>query len=196
MTHSIERIMGPRVELRPVTEADMPHFRRWAVDPEAQYWWDLDPHDDAELRKEFLEGDDYNPAFRYVVELRGRPVGYVQWYYPYPDPDYRWSAGIDIVLGEGDSRDRGVGTEVIRTLLQYLFEVRGLHRVTIDPETSNARAIRCYEKAGFRFDGILRHDDFMRGEYVDTYFMSILEDEWPAAKARWEAEGSASSGAR
>ena len=78
-------------------------------------------------------------------------------------------------------------------MLRYLFEVKRCHRVTIDPEVGNRRAIRCYEKAGYRFDGVLRHNAFEHGEYVDTYFMSILEHEWPAAKARWEAERGASA---
>lgn len=108
---------------------------------------------------------------------------------PMPTLIYLWTAGIDIFIGEPDARDRGVGTEAVRTLLQYLFEVKRLHRVTIDPEVGNRRAIRSYEKAGFRFDGVLRHNDrFEDGRYADTHFMSIIEDEWPAARARWEAE--------
>lgn len=74
-------------------------------------------------------------------------------------------------------------------LLRYLFEVKRLHRVTIHPEVANRRAIRSYEKAGFRLDGVLRHNDrFEDGRYADTHFMSILEDEWPEARARWAAE--------
>jgi RimJ/RimL family protein N-acetyltransferase len=30
---------------------------------------------------------------------------------------------------------------------------------------------------------VVRHNDFMRGDYVDTQMMSIVEDEWPEAKA-------------
>ncbi|MSQ36533.1 MAG: N-acetyltransferase [Dehalococcoidia bacterium] len=67
-------------------------------------------------------------------------------------------------------------------------EVLGVHRVTIDPESANARAIRAYEKAGFRLEGLLRDADFIRGGYVDTHFMAILADDWPAAKAHWERE--------
>jgi len=35
---------------------------------------------------------------------------------------------------------------------------------------------------------VLRHNVFERGEYVDTHFMSMLADEWPAAKRRWESD--------
>ncbi len=60
-----------------------------------------------------------------------------------------------------------------------------MHRVTIDPEVDNARAIRSYEKAGFRLEGVLRHNDQLDGRWVDTHFMAILEDEWPAARDAW-----------
>lgn len=73
-------------------------------------------------------------------------------------------------------------------LLRYLFEVKRLHRVTIDPEVDNARAIHTYQKAGFRLEGVLRHNDRIHDRYVDTQYLSILEDEWPEARARWLAE--------
>ena len=70
-------------------------------------------------------------------------------------------------------------------MLAYLFETKHQRVVTIDPEVGNARAIRCYEKAGFRLDGVLRRNTREAGVFLDTHFMSILDEEWPAAKARW-----------
>jgi len=176
------------VSLRPVRDSDLPDLLRWRQDPEVVEFWDVAPETIEEAREEFLEADIV-PLWRFVIEWQGRGVGSVEYSHPYADTDYLWTAGIDIFIGEPAARNRGVGTEAVRTLLQYLFEVKHLHRVTIDPEVGNARAIRSYEKAGFRFDGVLRHNDrFENGRYVDTHFMSIIEDEWPAAKNRWEAE--------
>lgn len=176
------------VSLRPIRESDLADLLRWRQDPEVVRFWDDAPEDLDACREEFLDLDTV-PVWRFVIEWEGRGVGNIEYSHPYADTDYLWTAGIDIFIGEPDARDRGVGTEAVRTLLQYLFEVKRLHRVTIDPEVGNPRAIRSYEKAGFRFDGVLRHNDrFGSGRYVDTHFMSILEDEWPAARARWEAE--------
>ncbi|MGE0228226.1 MAG: GNAT family N-acetyltransferase [Dehalococcoidia bacterium] len=176
------------VSLRPIAESDLPALLRWRQDPEVVRFWDAAPEDLEACREEFLDVDTV-PVWRFIVEWEGRGVGNIEYSHPYADTDYLWTAGIDIFIGEPDARDRGVGTEAVRTLLQYLFEVKQLHRVTIDPEAGNRRAIRSYEKAGFRFDGLLRHNDrFEDGRYADTYFMSIIEDEWPAARARWEAE--------
>lgn len=176
------------VSLRPIRESDLADLLRWRQDPEVVRFWDVAPADLDECHEEFL-GLDTVPVWRFIIEWQGRGVGNVEYSHPYADTDYLWTAGIDIFIGEPEARNRGVGTEAVRTLLQYLFEVKRLHRVTIDPEVDNARAIRSYEKAGFRLDGVLRHNDrFEDGRYADTHFMSILDDEWLAAKSRWEAE--------
>ncbi|MPZ99511.1 MAG: GNAT family N-acetyltransferase [Dehalococcoidia bacterium] len=186
-----EPIEGPRLRFRPIEERDLPDMLRWLADPEVVRYYGDPPADIDAARRDYME-PDVDPCWRFVIELDGRGIGEIQYGHPYPGPDYSWTAGIDILIGEPDARDRGAGTEAIRTMLQHLFEVKGVHRATIDPEVANQRAIRCYENAGFRLDGVLRHHAFEHGEYVDTHFMTILEDEWPAAKARWESERGAS----
>jgi aminoglycoside 6'-N-acetyltransferase len=189
-----EPIEGARLRFRPIEEADLRDLLRWLADPGVREFYGDPPEDLEAAREDYLE-PDVTPCWRFVIEERTpdgpRGIGEVQCYHPYPGTEWLWSAGIDIFIGEPDARDRGLGTEAIRTMLAYLFEVKRVHRVTIDPEVANRRAIRCYEKAGFRLDGVLRHNAFEHGGYVDTHFMSILEDEWPAAKARWQGEGGA-----
>jgi aminoglycoside 6'-N-acetyltransferase len=180
-------IEGPRLRFRPVSQSDLPDLMRWLDDAEVRQFYGDPPASEAAAREDYLEVD-VNPVWRFVIEEDGRGVGEIQYHHAYPGSDYAWSAGIDIFIGDPDARDRGVGTEAIRTMLRFLFEEKRVHRATIDPEVANARAIRAYEKAGFRLDGVLRHHAFEHGEYVDTHFMSILEDEWPAARERWDAE--------
>ena len=76
----------------------------------------------------------------------------------------------------------------MRTLLQYLFESKGVNRVTIGPEPANRRAVRSYEKTGFQLDGVIRRSYKVDDRWVDAVHMTILDDEWPAAKAKWEME--------
>ena len=181
-----EPIAGPSLTLRPVSEADLPDLMRWLADPEVVEFYGDPPASLEAAREDYLE-PGVNPTWRFVIEEDGRGVGEIQYHHAYPGEDFTWKAGIDIFIGEPDARDRGLGSEAIRTMLAYLFEQKGVHLVTIDPEVANARAIRAYERAGFRLDGVLRHHAFDHGEYVDTHYMSILEDEWPAARERWSA---------
>ncbi len=181
-------IPGPHdVSLRPVTEEDVPNLLRWLSDPEVIRFYGASPASLEECRQHYLE-PDVDPCWRFVVQWDGRDVGEIQYGHRYPGKDWEWDAGVDIFIGEPDARGRGVGLEAIRTMLCFLFEDRGVHRVTIDPEVANERAIHVYGRAGFRLDGVLRHHAFEHGEYVDTHFMTMLEDEWPAAKAQWRRE--------
>ena len=181
-------IPGPHdVSLRPIVEADLSDVRRWLEDAEVREYWGEPEETDEELRAHFVE-PDYDPCWRFVIELTGRGVGIIQYHHRYPDPDYFWDAGIDIFIGAPEARGHGAGIEAVRVLLRYLFEQKHLHRVTIDPEVANVRGIHVYERAGFRLDGVLRHNDLIDGRYVDTHYLTILEDEWPAARARWVEE--------
>ena len=177
-----EPIQGPRLRLRPITPDDSPTLDRWLNDPAVVAAFGRPPADVAEAG-----GDDGESAglacWVFIIEDDGRPVGGIQYFHDRPSAP--WSVGIDIFIGEPEARDRGLGTEALRTLLQYLFETTRVNRVTICPEPSNRRAVRAYEKAGFRLDGVLRRHMKIDGRWVDIAFMSLLDDEWPSAKASW-----------
>lgn len=181
-----EPIVGPTgMVLRPIRPSDIPAVFRWRHDPAVIEWWGGAPASEATLAEEHLE-PDVQPCWRFVIVEDGRDVGLIQYHHPYPETDSDWTAGIDIYIGEPDARDRGLGTEAVRTILDYLFEVKRVHRVTIDPDVRNARAIRAHQKAGFHLDGMLRHNERRDdGTYADTQYLSILEDEWPDTKERW-----------
>jgi RimJ/RimL family protein N-acetyltransferase len=88
------------------------------------------------------------------------------------EPENR-SCNLRILLGP-QGRDRGLGTEAVRLVLDHAFEVLGLHRVELEYYSFNPRAGRAYEKAGFVEEGrrrdALRFDD----EWFDAIVMSAL----------------------
>ena len=64
------------------------------------------------------------------------------------DPaDSRAELGIAITA---KMQDRGCGTEAVRAVVAYGMEKLGLRRIFLKVYPDNARAIRCYEKCGFR----------------------------------------------
>jgi RimJ/RimL family protein N-acetyltransferase len=83
-----------------------------------------------------------------------------------------------ITIGERDAWGRGLGTETAELMLAHAFDGLGLHRVGLSVFSFNPRAIRAYEKAGFRFEGRIRDAIRRDGRYWDEIQMGVLSDEW------------------
>lgn len=59
-------------------------------------------------------------------------------------------------IGEKSFWDKGYGSDALATFLKYIFEVKGFKKLYLRVYEDNKRAIRCYEKCGFKKRGILR----------------------------------------
>lgn len=161
---------GDVVELRPLAAHEAPAVAAAiASDSEASPWWGTDAGKIAGWLTE-----DGVTAYRIVVD--GRTAGMIE-FSEQTDPDYRY-ASIDISL-LAPSVGRGLGPDALRTLLGHLFETRGHHRVTIDPMVHNTRAIRAYEKAGFRPVGVMRQAERdAAGIWRDNLLMELLAEDF------------------
>lgn len=91
------------------------------------------------------------------------------------DTDNR-SANFRILIGPA-GRDRGLGTEATRLIVDHAFRTTVLNRIELCVYAFNPRARRVYEKAGFSVEGVqreaLRYDD----GYVDAVIMSRLRSD-------------------
>lgn len=89
-------------------------------------------------------------------------------------------ATIGIFIGDKNFWNQGYGSDALRVLLRLAFEEMNLNKVKLNVYDFNKRAIRCYEKCGFKKDGILRQEVFREGKYHDEVIMSILREEYLA----------------
>ncbi len=92
------------------------------------------------------------------------------------------AAMLGIVLGDKNYWNKGYGTDATRTLVRFAFEQLGLNRVELGVYDFNPRAIRAYEKAGFRRDGVRRQALYRDGTFHDVYLMGILRQDWDTLK--------------
>jgi aminoglycoside 6'-N-acetyltransferase len=166
-----EPLRGEVVRLRPVTADDAVRLAEIVNDPEVAAWWgnfDLD-----KVRREMVDPDDGTVPL--AIEADGQVIGLVQ-YWEETDPDYHHAA-IDIFLDPA-WHGRGLGSDALRTLARYLFDHRGHHRLTIDPAAHNQRAIRSYQRVGFRPVGIMRqYERSPAGTYHDALLMDLLKQD-------------------
>jgi aminoglycoside 6'-N-acetyltransferase len=116
-----------------------------------------------------------------IMEHECHPIGYLQ-FYPADPKEYQFDErgtifALDLFIGEPDYWGRGLGTQFLRLLLCYLFEQRGADWVILDPHVDNARAIRSYEKCGFRKLKLLPQHELHEGKPVDCWLMGIRWDQ-------------------
>lgn len=83
-----------------------------------------------------------------------------------------------LLLGRGEHRGHGVGAAALRLLLQVCFGELDLNRVSLGVFDFNTPAIRCYEKVGFRKEGLIREARRVGEEYWSNFEMGILRREW------------------
>jgi RimJ/RimL family protein N-acetyltransferase len=83
-----------------------------------------------------------------------------------------------LLIGRRDLHGRGLGSDATRLMLRHAFHDLNLHRVFLSVLSSNAAAIRVYEKAGFQREGLARQAAYKRGRYEDLVEMAILSGEF------------------
>ena len=156
---------------------------RWRNSPHVRYWWDPDlspltlESAKEEYRPDTQDGADSTAC---IVELDGKPIGFMQF--------YRWASygdeakevgipfdedawGIDIFIGEEELAQRGLGTKMMELLCAYLEDERGATSIALTTEFTNAVAIRCYEKAGFVKVAEVMDLDTRNGERTRDWLM-------------------------
>lgn len=148
----------PTITFRPMGSADIPLYRMWAEKEHVKSVWFCGAYQPVEAILTIVAGNGYDAP--YIIEVDGKAVGYVVScdLYAYKrlcaepcglfvnEPEGTYC--MDLFIGEEAYVDKGIGTQVVRQFSDALLE-KG-KRVLIDPSVENRRAIRCYEKAGFR----------------------------------------------
>ena len=144
---------------RPMSAEDLPTIKRWLARSHVRQWW----HDPAE-QFELVSGDLGHPDMaQFIVTAGQREFAYLQCYNLSAwntgfgrQPD--GTRGLDQFIGEAEMIGCGHGSAFVRVFVDRLF-AEGTPRVVTDPDPTNARAIRAYEKAGFRAGNIVETPD-------------------------------------
>ncbi len=146
------------VTLRHMTEEDLPLLHDWLDRPHIVEWWGGWRPSMEEVRTHYLPRvmatERVTP---YIGMLGDTPFAYAQSYVALGSGDGWWEnetdpgvRGIDQSIGDAHLLGKGLGTKLVRALVDMLFRDPSVTKVQTDPAPTNLRAIRCYEKAGFR----------------------------------------------
>ncbi len=178
-------LIGRSVRLRPLAPEHAVYEARWMADAEVRHWLHRS-EDGPEFRtrgaieRKIGEVLADPTELRFVIETReGLPIGDVGLLGIHPHA----RAELSIKIGEPSHWSGGYGSDAIRCLLGFAFGALGLRRVTLIADADNARGIRCYEKCGFRHEGLLRAHRLRYGKPLDMVAMAILREEFVSSAA-------------
>jgi len=143
-------IPGKVVSLRSIIASDFEHLKKWWSEPEANYYDSGDPEDlpTEEYLKNFHKKIGTSDLANWFIIENGEgvPVGYTN----YRAPDFlNGTITIAIRLGK-DFWNKGYGTAATRMLMKHLFDVYAFRKILLSVFQFNKRAIRVYEKCGFK----------------------------------------------
>jgi len=164
------------------SETDAEGFARWTRDSEfmrlqdtwlARMWSAKKTKEEMQNWIESDKPNEYAFAIRTLAEER--LIGDIEL------DGINWSNGncwVGIGIGDREFWGKGYGTDAMRVILRFAFMELNLHRVSLDVFEYNPRAIRSYEKAGFKIEGCVRQALNRNGRRWDDIHMGILREEW------------------
>jgi diamine N-acetyltransferase len=174
---TIPGLAGKNVYLRPATAEDVANTYHWFLlsDPAAQT---TRPHpfqtaaeaSEAYKKKERTADEQ---LFVIVSFKENHPVGIVR-FFNMNHLNRSCELGL---LVDPDHRRKGYGLEAVRVLTRWLYRTRDLNKVYANTSSLNKATVGLLEKAGFKRDGVLRHQYYFDGELRDGYLYSLLRYE-------------------
>ena len=179
-------ITTERLVLRRFRAADATTLAEYRSDPEvARYQsWDAPfPLLRAETAVANFIASDPDKAgwFQYAVEHAGKRVliGDVAVHLH----DNLKQAEVGFTLARAYQR-KGFATEAVGAVLDRLFRVQGLHKVTGECDARNAGSAALMERLGFTREGHLRQQTWIKGEWTDDLIFGLLAEEWLLDRAQ------------
>jgi RimJ/RimL family protein N-acetyltransferase len=179
-------IDGELVRLRKLERGDLSLIHRWVNDREVVAWSRFSPdlmQSLVEVEREFereLTGDERERT-TYVIEEKAtkRAIG---WCVLRTWDRKHVNTNVGISIGEKELWGKGLGTDAMRALLEIAFDQQGWHRAELWTLADNERAIRSFEKCGFRREGLQKEAAYYDGAYHDVVLMGLLKSERDATK--------------
>lgn len=181
-----ERIVfleGKDVNLRPLKkETDLPRCLKWMNDLETkQYLLVILPIEWSNEEKWFDRERGQSDIVLAIETKEGEYVGNIglhkiDWIFRHGE--------IGIVIGEKSYREKGLGTQAVRLLVDYAFSQLNFHRVEYRAIADNERSVKTAQKVGFKMEGRRRETVYRNGKYKDDVILGLLKEEWEQMPAK------------
>ncbi|OLN21253.1 GNAT family N-acetyltransferase [Domibacillus antri] len=173
-----------KLKVRELEERDQNLLVKWLSDPVVlEFYEGRDSPFDLERVKAHFYHDEKDVT-RCIIEFDGAEIGYAQ-YYPLDEQErevYGYTGdesviyGTDQLIGEIDYWNKGIGKVLVKAIVEYLAKEKQAGKVVMNPQAWNERAIRCYEKCGFKKVKLLPEHEWHEGKYNDCWVVEYRND--------------------
>lgn len=177
-------ILQGLLSIKPLHTKDTSVLAEWLSNSEILAYYDGRDNvfDKEKVRNVFLF-DSSDPARKCIFSYGDKPIGYVQYYdlemeekeaFGYEKKQQVYA--MDQFIGDTAYWNKGIGTLLVQTMTRFLKEKTQAETIVMDPQAWNERAIRCYEKCGFRKVKVLPKHEWHEGSYRDCLLMEWKGD--------------------
>ena len=172
-----KRMVGEKVYLSPISTEDMDLFMKWVNDPEIGHTTTFHSRVISLTQEvEFVDSMAKGGNTFSIVTLDGdRVIGNCSFFRV---DNINRSAEVGIMIGEKDLQGKGYGTDALRLLVKFGFENRNYNSIFLRVNAYNTRGIACYERVGFKKQGVHRQAIIRGNRKYDMIYMDILADEY------------------
>jgi RimJ/RimL family protein N-acetyltransferase len=172
-------LKGKKIILKPLNLNQAESFLRWFKDPAVDKFLGRD-HRGLTLKKEieFINKSRIDKtAIRWAIYTKnGELIGNTG--LEQIDRKKNLKAVWGIVIGEKSYWNKGLGTDTLRVVLKFGFKKLKLNRIELEVFPYNKRGLRCYEKCGFKKEGIKRQAVKKNGKFIDKIIMGITRSDY------------------
>ena len=181
---------GRRVRLAPLELAHVPALAEVALEPALWKWTLARPTDEAGLRawaEAAIAGRDAGTELPFVTleADTGRPIGssrYLNIVLEHRRLEIGWTWVAPPWQRTGANREAKL------LMLSHAFDTLGCRRVEFKTDSRNEPSRTALLGIGAQFEGIFRNHMVMpEGPMRHSAYYSVIDEEWPAVRARLEA---------
>ncbi len=176
MNKQIE-IEGQKIMLVPFHEKNITdEYISWLKDESVNKYLvkprnDIDKNEASEYCRHLINSKD-NMFFAIIMKSDSSHIGNVR----LGPIDYMSkTAKFSMMIGNKKYQNQGLGTEVVRIIVEYCFKFLDIHKIFLEVIPDNQAAVKIYEKNAFVVEGTLRDHLWLNNRHYDLLIMSIIK---------------------
>ena len=168
-------IIGEKIILREIEEADLNSIVKWRNDPAILRWlFSYSPLNKTKQRRWYEKYLDDDSQQTFIIEVKEEkiPIGTVG----LTNIDYKnQRAELGVLIGDESWQNKGIGKEALDLLIKFVSDEMNIRKIKAIVFEENVPAIRLYKSCGFVEEGVLKKEVYKNGEFKSVMVMALFK---------------------